>query len=185
MKLRANRYKTGEKALSRDEYEKLKSVITDIEDELLILFAVATGIRREDLCNILCDNLNLTDAKLTFWESKKGVLRTIDLPKELIVRIKKFYNTLDREDLKKREYLFDMVGRTAYRHFNYWCSVAEIPERPFHALRATCIKFAHVAGWTDEEISKLTGDSIKTIQEHYSVPSAGEMMEVTNNKQFI
>lgn len=185
MKLQSDRYKTGEKALSRAEYEKLKAVITDTQDELLIKLTIATGIRREDICNIKCNDLNLKDGKLTFWEAKKNRLRTIDLPEGIIVLVKKFYNSIDRRDLKKREYLFDMVGRTAYRHFNYWCKVAGIPERPFHALRATCIKFAHESGWSDEQISKLTGDTIATIQEHYMVPSVGEMSEVTNSKPII
>lgn len=185
MKLASDRYKSGEKALTRQEYDKLIAVITDLQDELLIKMAVATGIRREDLCNIKFNDVLLKDSQLIFWESKKSRQRTIDLPESVIVLIKKFYGSLDRESLKKREYLFDFVGRTAYRHFNEWCVVAGIPERPFHALRATCIKFCHAAGWSDEQISKLTGDKISTIQEHYMTPSVDEMREVTQGKAIV
>jgi len=185
MKLRSDRYKSGEKALTREEYNKLIAAITDLQDELLIKLAVATGIRREDLCNIKFDNIKIEDKTLTFWESKKSIQRTIDLPDSIIVLIKKFYNSIPKEDLKKREYLFDFVGRTAYRHFNEWCEVAGIPERPFHALRATCIKFCHGAGWTDEQISKLTGDKIATIQEHYMTPSVDEMRAVTQGRAIV
>jgi len=185
MKLQSDRYKSGEKALTREEYDKLIAVITDLQDELLIKLAVATGIRREDLCNLKFDNVNLIDAKLTYYEAKKSRDRTIDLPDSIIVLIRKFYNSLEKEHLKKREYLFDFVGRTAYRHFNEWCVVAGIPERPFHALRATCIKFCHAAGWSDEQISKLTGDKISTIQEHYMTPSVDEMRAVTQQKAIV
>ena len=196
MKLESDRYKSGEKALTQGEYTKLTSVITDLQGELLIKMAVATGIRREDMCRpsynkedehrgIKCDDINIKDYKLTYFEAKKNRTRTIDLPEALIILIKKFYNELGREELKKRIYLFDFTGRTAYRHFNHWCEVAEIPTRPFHALRATCIKFCHGAGWTDEQISKLTGDKISTIQEHYMTPSVDEMREVTQNKPII
>ncbi|MDD5616326.1 MAG: site-specific integrase [Candidatus Methanoperedens sp.] len=185
MKLASDRYKSGEKALTRQEYDKLIAVITDLQDELLIKLAVATGIRREDLCNIKFDDLHLKDSQLVFWESKKSRQRTIDLPESIIVLVTKFYNSMDKQDLKKREYLFDFVGRTAYRHFNEWCVIAGIPERPFHALRATCIKFCHAAGWSDEQISKLTGDKISTIQEHYMTPSVDEMRQVIQDKAIV
>lgn len=185
MKLQSDRYKTGEFALTRTEYDKLMNVITDLQDELLIRLAVATGIRREDLCKIECDHISLEDKTLFFHESKKSVSRTIDLPDLVIVCIKKFYTSLDRQELRKRKLLFDFSGRTAYRHFNSWCVVAGIRERPFHSLRATCIKLAHASGWTDEQISKLTGDKIATIQEHYMTPSSDEMREVTKEKVFV
>jgi len=185
MKLPSDRYKSGEKALTRQEYEKLIAVITDLQDELLIKLAIATGIRREDLCNIKFDDLHIKDSQLVFWESKKSRQRTIDLPDSIIVLVKKFYGSLDKESLKKREYLFDFVGRTAYRHFQTWCGVAGINTRPFHALRATCIKFCHASDWSDEQISKLTGDKISTIQEHYMVPSVAEMQAVTQEKAIV
>jgi integrase len=185
MKLYSDRYKTGEKALTREEYNKLMKVITDLQDELMIRLGIATGMRREDLCSIECDNVNLKDKILQFYESKKDRKRNVDIPDEIIALIQKFYNTFDKNELKKRKYLFDYVGRTAYRHFNHWCVVAEIPERPIHALRATCIKFAHEAGWSDEAIAKLTGDRIATIQEHYMTPSVDEMRQLTHNKAFV
>lgn len=196
MKLYSDRYKTGQKALTREEYQKLITVITDIQDELMIKFGIDTMLRREDLCNIECDNIDIKNCKLRFHEAKKdhtnkktGIKtekwRTIDLSPEICVLIQKFYNTMDKSELKKRKYLFNYVGRTAYRHFNRWCVIAGIDERPIHALRGTGIKFAHNAGWTDEEISDITGDKISTIQEHYMTPSVDEMRQAKQKKAFI
>lgn len=180
MKLNSNKYKSGEKALSRKEYEKLVSVIDNIGDELLIKMAVTTGLRREDLCNVKVHNINLDDGLMTFHESKKNTDRPIYLNPEVILLIKKYLNTQDR-----RENLFPFSGRTAYRHLNHWCRIAEIPERPFHALRATCVKFCQAAGWKPEEVSKLTGDTIRVIQEHYATPSDGDMKEAVTKKSVI
>ena len=180
MKLRSDRYKTGEKALSRKEYDKLVSVIDNLEDELLIKMAITTGLRREDLCNVKVSNLNLSDSILTFHEQKKGLDRSIYLNPDIIQLIRKFLKTQD-----KRDKLFSFTGRTAYRHLNKWCIVAGINERPFHALRATCVKFCQLAGWTPTEVSKLTGDSIRVIQEHYSTPSDGEMKDAIQNRRII
>ena len=130
----------------------------------------------------------LKDISISFspvFTSIKSRNKTVDLPDEIVSLIHKFYNTLDKSERKKRKYLFDYVGRTAYRHFNHWCRVADIPERPIHALRATCIKFAHEAGWSDEAISKLTGDKIATIQEHYRIPSVDEMRQLMQKKAFV
>jgi len=185
MKLYSDRYKTGEKALSREEYTKLISVIDNLEDEVMVRLGVAAGLRREDLCNIQISRINLREKTLSFHESKKKREKQIDLPDEVCVLIQKFYNSLGAKVLSKREKLFSYTGRTAYNRFNAWCRVAGIDERPIHALRATCIKFAHTAGWNDTEISKLTGDNIATIREHYMVPSVDEMKQVTQKRAFI
>lgn len=177
MKLQSDKYKSGQKAVTRKEYEKLIEVIDNYEDELLIKLAISTGIRREDLCNIKIDNINLEDGILIFYEAKRDRERTIYLSSSIMILLCKFLKTIP-----KRKKLFGFVGRTAYRHLNYWCRIAGIPERPFHSLRATCVKFCQAAGWTPEQVSELTGDSIRTIQEHYSTPSSGEMREVTNQK---
>lgn len=180
MKLQSSKYKSGEKALSKKEYEKLISVIDNLEDELLIKMAITTGLRREDLCNVRISNINLTDGILTFHEQKKKTDRPIYLNPDVIQLIKKFIKTQE-----KRDYLFSYCGRSAYRHLNKWCVVAGIPERPFHALRATCVKFCQAAGWKPEEVSKLTGDSIRVIQEHYSTPSDGDMRDAVQKRPTI
>jgi len=185
MKLESDRYKTGEKAFTRGEYNKLLESITKIEDKLLIVLGVSLGLRRSDLCNIECDNIDLKNGRLTYWEEKKDRLKTVDIPQTCINLIQMFYNTISRDEIKKRKYLFSFRGRQAYNRFNKCLVIAGISERPIHALRATCIKFAHDAGWSDEQIAKLTGDRITTIQEHYRIPSVDEMRELTKDKPII
>lgn len=180
MKLQSSKYKSGEKALSKKEYNKLIAAIDNIEDELLVKMAITTGLRREDLCNVKVSNINLSDGILTFHEQKKGLDRPIYLNPDIVQLITKFLKTQE-----KRSKLFSFSGRTAYRHLNKWCCVAGIPERPFHALRATCVKFCQQAGWSATEVSKLTGDSIRVIQEHYSTPSDGEMKAAITEKRII
>lgn len=208
MKLYSDRYKSGEKALSREEYQKLIESISDIQDELLVTMGVGTMLRREDLTSVENAKINLQDRTLFFHEHKKDHLmrhpkkpgqrlgdpiiengkvvkqekwRTIDLQPKLVTLIEKYWKTMSKEE-RKRKYLFTFRGRQAYNRFNAWCKVVGIPERPIHSLRATGIKFCHAAGWLDEEIAKITGDSIATIQAHYMVPSVSEMREVTEKK---
>ena len=219
MKRFDERYKTGQRSLSREEYDKLIPVITDLQDELMIKFGIDTMMRREDMCNVEISRIDLPNRVIIFHEAKKDMIRREDptfetingkkrkvlgkpiiennkivhdekwrsicISKELAALIEKFFNTLDKSERKKRIYLFDYVGRTAYRHFHHWCEVAGIEKRPIHALRATGIKFAHNAGWSDQEIAEITGDLISTIQAHYMTPSSTEMKDAKDKKAFI
>lgn len=174
--------KSGEKALTKAEWEKLKVAIDSIEDELLIKMAITTGIRREDIVTIKIANISLPDASLTFHESKKGIDRTIHLTPEIVQLIKKYLRTVEHREDKR---LFRFTGRTAWNKLDRLCRIAGIESRLFHALRATCVKFCQAAKWTPSEVSKLTGDSLRVIEEHYACPSEGEMKEATEKKAII
>ena len=52
-------------------------------------------------------------------------------------------------------------------------------------LRATCVKVAQARGWKPEEVAELTGDSIRTIQRHYAVPTIGEMAEAARTRPLL
>jgi len=182
MKPYSDRYRTGEKALTKKEYEKLMSVVDVLEDEVMIKMAVSTGARREDLCNIKISDINLEDKKVHFYERKKNRIWTVPLSSEMCRLIKQLLNTRGKQQI---ETLVSYSGRTAYRRLHRYCDKADIPRRPFHALRGTCIKFCQAAGWTPEQVSKLTGDTIQVIQAHYATPSTSEMQEVAESKAFI
>ena len=172
--------KSGEQALTKAEWEKLKSVIDNFEDELLIKLAITTGIRREDIVSIKISNISVPDATLTFHEAKKNRDRTIPLNQEVVQLITKYLKTIP-----KRDRLFNFTGRTAWNKLDRLCKLAGIAPRPFHALRATCVKFCQAAHWKPSEVSKLTGDSLRVIEEHYACPSDAEMKETAINKAII
>ncbi len=172
--------KSGEQALTKAEWEKLKNVIDNFEDELLLKLAITTGIRREDIVSIKIANISLSDATLTFHEQKKRLDRTIPLNHEVVQLINKYIKTISKRDL-----LFDFTGRTAWNKLNRLCKFAGIPPRPFHALRATCVKFCQAAHWKPSEVSKLTGDSLRIIEEYYAIPSDSEMKETVNRQSII
>ena len=152
-----------------------------LEDEILLLLGGNTGLRRKDMTSIEIANIDLKNKSLTYYEHKKRRTRTIFVSSEMARKLKIYLNTLP----KKQKMLFSFKDRTAYNRLNKYCRLAGIPERPFHALRATCIKFCQAAGWTPAEVSELTGDTIRTIQEHYETPSIAEMQEVAEQKRIV
>ena len=171
----------GEVSFSEEEWGKLLKVVDNLEDELLLKFAVSTGLRREDLVAVLIENIDFEQGTLVFFEKKKKKHRTIPLQENIIKLIKIYLNNTR----KKQGRLFDFTGRTAYNRLNELCDKAGIQRRPFHALRSTCAKFCLKAGWTELEVAKLLGDKIGTIQTHYVVPSNSDMSEVAKKKSFV
>jgi integrase len=187
------RYTTGEKALTKLEWEKLQICIDNLEDEVLFKLSISAGIRREDIGYSKKHNtgIRLSDitelpngsGKLKFMEHKKNRIHEVPLSREMMRIIKLLVNSRDKKT--SSPFLITYSGRTCFRRLQEYCDKAEIPRRPFHALRATCVKFCQAAGWRVEEVAKLTGDTIAVIQEHYSTPNEGEMQEVVDNKTII
>lgn len=195
-----NRYTTGEDALSMKEWNKLISVVDVLEDEVMLKLTVTKGFRREDIghskkvkrfrktepvwitTGIKVENINFDEGRLTYYESKKDRIRDVPLTLDDIILIKKLLNSRGK---KQHEYLITYSGRTAYRKLQEYCDKAGIRRRPFHALRSTCVKFCIAAGWRDEQTSRLIGDTVKVVQEHYATPSASEMEEVAREKPII
>jgi integrase len=177
-----NSYRTGQFSLTQTEYERVLDACDSLEDEILIKFTVATGMRREDVVNVEIQNINLTSGMVRYVEKKKGGrIRDIYIGTKLKQLLIKYYKTLPKNQKK----LFDFCGKTAFNKLQNLCDIAEIPRRPFHALRATCIKRCQIAKWTPEEVCELTGDSLRVIQEHYSTPSISQMAETALNKEVI
>lgn len=173
------RYKTGEKSFTAKEYAKLLEVCDCLEDEVMIRLAAATGARRDDFADIKISNINFVDHTLTYYQRKKRNYVTVNIGgkmENLLIKHKKTKNSKDTM-------LFSVKGRQLYNRMHTLCRKAGIPERPFHAWRATCVKFHQAAGWSPEAVAKLIDDTLSVVQMHYMVPSADEMRELSRDKE--
>ena len=175
------RRRTGETALTRGEYEKLLRVCNTLEEELLLKIGVSLGLRRGDMSHLRITDIDFMESTLSYYEEKKDRIRTVPIGNNLKQLLTKYVHTIP----KTQETIFPFSDRTAHRRFWGLCDRAGIKRRPIHALRATCIKFCQAAGWTPEQVSELTGDTIRVIQEHYATPSKAEMSEVMVEKEVI
>ena len=178
----SEKYTVGKDSLTQKEYDSLCDACSSLEDEALLKFTTSTGLRREDVAAVEWVNVKLDIGTITFSEKKKGGrIRTIHIGEKLRVLLLKYKKTCKHN----QKYVFDFCGRTAYNKLQNLCDVAQIRRRPFHALRATCVKRCQAAGWTPEQVCELTGDSLRVIQEHYATPSTSEMQEVARGKEII
>jgi integrase/recombinase XerC len=183
---RSRYYKTGRKSLTRDQMNKFLSVITDISHLAMFELALTTGIRRSDIVEIRINDFDFERRKLSFYEHKKRRLKTVFLSDRVATKLKMVAKTRT-----KGTYFFQnsrgnsISSRTAYNIFQRYLKKAGLDQRPFHSLRATCIKLCQASGWKPEETAELVGDSLKVIQEHYTIPSDDDMKEVIEKKAIL
>lgn len=175
-------YRTGEHALTEKEYQKLLRACGNQEDRVMILLAVALGLRRSDIVRIRWSDVDLDRAEISYRERKKGDrIRTVPIGSRLVQELL----ILRASQPKNQERILSFRDRQAYNRFQHVCEIAGIPRRPFHALRATAIKRMQAAGWPPEAVAEIVGDSIRTIQEHYLTPSRAELAEAAREKEVI
>lgn len=186
-------YKTGRDALTPKQVQDLLSSFDSISEKALIHLVIATGLRRIDIVSLKQNDFNSETGKLKYYEHKKRRTREITVPSKEAIHTLKMHLT----SCRKSEWLFPspLLGkkykdkhisdRQAYDVFNEHLDKIKIPRRPFHSLRATCIKMCEAAGWKPEETAELVGDTVRVIQEHYQTPSEEQMNELAKTKPIL
>ncbi len=186
-------YKTGRDALTSMQVQNLLTSFDNISEKALIHLTIATGLRRIDIVNLKQNDFDLETGRLKYYERKKRRTREIVVPSQEAIHSIKMHLTACR----KSEWLFPsplkgkqfkdahISDRHAYDIFNEHLDKIKIPRRPFHSLRATCIKLCESAGWKPEETAELIGDTVRVIQEHYQTPSEQQMNEIAKIKPIL
>jgi integrase len=179
----AQRYFTGEKALTRDEYKRIYDAAESSEDKLMLLLGVGIGIRRFDMSRLLVGNIDFTNQQIVYLEKKKrNIPHTAPMPAKLEQELRIF---IKEKKLGKDDRIFSVKDRQLCNHFYKLLDKAGVERRGIHSLRGTCVKFCQAAGWEIEQTARLINDEIRTVQVHYNRPSASEMKEVMKKKEIL
>ena len=184
-------YRSGQHALTTEELEKVVLATRNFTEMVLIKLAAASGIRRGDIVKLRWTDLDYEKGRLTFYEQKKRRTRSVYLSKSLLSDLRRL-----QDEQKNSPYLFPgssdpkygkghLSDRSAYNIFNRALAASGLDKRPFHALRATCIKLAQAKGWTTSQAAEHVGDSIRVIETHYMAPSDGEMRAAAREKPIL
>jgi len=190
-KYERKQYRTGEHSLSVEEANKLLNTCSDFTEKILLKVAIYGGIRRGDIVRLSWKDIDFQERTVSYDEKKKSRNRTIYFSKELMNEIKQL-----RSIHKEEHYLFPgrsnlkygkghISSKTAYNILQRNLVAARINQRPFHSLRATCVKLCQARGWSVEQAAKHIGDTVRVVQEHYSTPSVSEMKELSQEKQIL
>lgn len=179
---------SGKNSLTSKQIEQLRLVLDKLEHKVLIELAIATGMRRSDIVAVETKNIDFDNRKITFYQHKKRNMHTVYVSQELINLISMWVG------IHKNKWIFPshykkrnthLSSRAAYNILQRALDHAELPQRPFHALRATCVKMCQRAGWSAEQTAELLDDRVSTIQLHYSTPSDEEMKKLAEDRKII
>ncbi len=182
-------YTSGELALSEEEVGKLLTSVTHPKDLALFSLVIATGLRREDAVRVQWANFSEDLSSLKFHEAKKRREWVVSVPPRV-----RQYLGIWRTVAPPSPYVFPgregrrnlpMSSRQAYERLQMALDKAGVKRRPFHALRGTFVKRALAAGWGYEGVSKQTGDTVRTLQRHYSTVTVAELKQLAEEKPVI
>lgn len=182
------KYVIGEKSFTEREFGLLLSVCDNFLDKILLQVAFSYGLRREDIVRIRVDNIDFTNNTLSYLEKKKhDRVRVMPVSPRLKQELLMYISTLPKTALylfpaQQRSESLHISSKTPYNRLQRLCDRAGIPRRPFHAIRSSCIKILQKRGWSPEASARWIGDSVRTVQAHYSVPSDSELAELVREK---
>ncbi len=184
-------YRSGELSLSAEEVARLLDHAPTFADRVLLELAVSSGIRREDLVAVRREGVEFDGdvAVVSFYESKKSRDRHVRVGGRVVVDLRAHLRDLPRGT----RWVFParhgtrghLSGRAAYDVLQRSLLAAGLVPRPFHVLRATTVKVAQSRGWRPVEVAELLGDSLRTIERHYAVPTVGEMREAARTRPLV
>jgi len=182
----AKQSNSSEKALTRDECERLLAACSTLEDRVMILLQVTLGLRRADLAAIQIASIDLDANQIAVPEQKNGGrARLIPIGDRLKQEIALLLATIDTT---QQTTLFSIRGRQMYNRFTQVAKVAGV--RPGEtitvpALRATACRFMVEAGWRIEEIAEVLGVRIEPVQKPCPPPAKSRVMQTAREKEVV
>lgn len=151
-------------ALSKDEEEKLKSVLIkfNVLDDYCIRFFLYTGLRRAELINLKWSDWDRKNQRIHITSSKtaRGVRDVPLIPEARAILI--FLYDSNKNSLKKSNYVFSRNGEPVSKyHLRYICKqsakIAGICHVTPHMLRHTFATRSLERGASVKAVSKVLG----------------------------
>lgn len=154
------------KGLTPDQIRNLIDATPDSpagrRDRAIVLLAVLTGLRREELLRLTAGSLDLDDGvPLYEVRTKGGKVRRRELPRPAYDAIVEYLEAdgrpLDRLDDDAR--IFPITSQTLYSNLKRYGNRAGIPDLTVHTLRHSAAKLRRQAGAGLEDVQSLLGHS--------------------------
>ena len=131
------------KYLTKNQVDKLFSVVSDPRDKAMLVLMYSYGLRRGEVCNVLINDFDFESNRIRIRPLKGGVEGNHYLP-NTIIKIVQDYLVIRRQRCRELPNLFisrskltKLAGSSIYRIFAKYASLAGLPQelhRP-HSLR--------------------------------------------------
>ncbi len=184
-------YRSGELSLTTEEFDRVLDNAPTFADRVLLEVTVSIGIRRDDVVAIRREGVEFDGdvVVISYYESKKSRDRHVRAGGRVVTDLRAHLRDLPHGTRwvfpARKGNRGHLSGRAAYDILQRSLIGAGLTPRPFHVLRATCVKIAQAKGWKPIEVAELTGDTLRTIERHYAVPTVGEMREAARSRPLL
>jgi len=155
-----------ERKLTKEQVSRLQDVIDNPRDKIFIELGLQTGCRVNELASLDPRNINYGAGTIRVWDQKKDTrngkprpdkkYRTVDVPKELLDRIKTY-----QEQHKRAKWgtLFGQSYKTYERALQHYTEKALGFKKSWHSLRHTYATKSLNSGRSIEYVARQMGDT--------------------------
>ncbi len=172
-------------ALSEIEVNRLLEAIQEPWFKAMVLLAVHTGLRRNEICRLTWNDYDDVRGLFTVHESKAGKSRCIPVSESVCVVLEQLPHTSQYIFSIDREH---MIGSSWVTHlFKRYCRKLGLSEKiHFHTLRHTCASIMVANGVSLYHASKVLGHSSVVVTEkfyaHISVEDLRGAVEIIDRQ---
>ena len=150
-------------AQTRELLEAVPATLSGQRDRAIILTAVLTGLRREELIGLTAAAIGLDDDDTPMYtaRTKGGKLRYRELPAPAWDAITAYLNADGRplDDLDDDARIFPIASQTLYENLRRYGDAIGVEGLTVHTLRHTAAKLRRQSGATLEDVQAVLGHS--------------------------
>lgn len=185
-----NRISRGDKYFTKEWIDKMLQNAEDVKERAYFLYHLSTGLRVSDVCGTRLEHMRFDEGKTYTYDFKKREWRWVFWDKKIKGDLTQWLKVRQHLKLDKEQsqLLFPFSTRTADRIIKALAKRAGHPKATLcstHWCRHTYIRLSRFAGRDMKAIQQNTGDTIKTIMEHYAEFSSEDMAREMNEKGFL
>ena len=164
-----------ERRVNEAEIEKILIATESVELKTIVILAIETGMRRNELASLFWEHIDLKKQTAHLPKTKTDVPRTIPLSKNAVAALKTFSN-------KKEGKVFSLQGESMSQAFERACEPhrANIEGVRFHDLRHEATSRLFEKGLNVMEVAAITGHKTLDMLKRYTHLRAEDLAKKLN-----
>lgn len=164
--------------LSGKQYQKILGVVNNLRDKCLIELGFEHGSRQSEMGKYSVSGIDFEERKVKKWDTKKKEWRKVGISAQTAKDLEMYIQTAKVKDVlfPGRKPGTGITGKQCDNILKHWAEVIGIKEViTWHCLRRTLSSRAPALGLTIQDIMFITGDTERTINKYYQMPSPTDM----------
>lgn len=132
---------------------------------LIVRILVATGARRNEICNLKWTDVDLNKGYITLYKTKNGDIRRLPINTELVHLLQQYHNPNNIYVFQSNKYVKPLNIQTAWKSVLKLCGFKDFR---MHDLRHTCASYLAMNGANSLDIATILGHKSLDMVKRYS-----------------